>query len=476
MVEESYQNLCIFHILDGLREGLSHFSQTSRAAVVYATQADGPVRVYDPQGLLRGTEPALRKFYLESDAWRQCERAHTDLPSFEQAACERLQLAGLVSHASRSHSIAHQTWFTEHHPDMCNTGPTERWLEHAAWLLSQNFASKNVLYIDTSGNVLQNWTTHAIRNHIVDRRSAAMGMDTRLRVYPILDAILAISKTPEEGHWPRGRIVFIEPQEMQRLNFLATLPEHERPRLEHHKYVRKMLQAVQESSRALVSDGQSIFGVATGMMPPSRIVADFRGWHGFLRLGDEAVCSFADGAFHSTNRKPNLVQVEELLLESDLDEAARDSLFRIVSSVVDSSREQKHGCTLVIDLAEEIADIASMHLETPLNLEQPHLLSLAKSLARIDGALHIGADRKLHGFGCLLDGPAIAGEDRSRGARYNSALRFTAKHPDLVVVVVSSDRPVSVIQGGIALTSTCPMPPAFACVDTPPLLEDWIKG
>jgi len=476
MPDQAYRNLCIFHILDGLREGLSHFSQKSRAAVVYAADKNGPVRVYDPQDLLRGTEPALRKFYLESNTWQTGKTPNGELPVLDQAATDSLHLAGLVNYSSRSKTIFHQTLFTEHHADLCSTGPTERWLEHAAWLLSLNFASKNVLYIDTSGNVLQNWATHAVRNYIVDRRSAAIGMDTKLRIYPILDAILSISKTPEEGLWPRGRIVFVEPAHLNKVNFLARLPEIEAPRLEHIKHVRKILQAVEVSSRALISDGQSIVGIATGIMPGSRIVADFRGTHGFLRLGDELVCSFSDGTFHSTNRKANLVQVEEMLLESKLEENVRDGLFRIVSATVHSSQERKHGSTLVLDLNDPPLTLAGMHLSEPLNLELPHLLSLAQSLAKVDGALHIGADRKLHGFGCLLDGPAIAAEDRSRGARFNSALRFTAQNEKLVVVVVSSDRPVSVIQGGMALTATCQLPPLFACVQTPPLLEDWIKG
>ncbi len=476
MPDQAYRNMCIFHILDGLREGLSHYSQKSRAAVVYAVEKDGPLRVYDPQDLLRGTEPALRKFYIESDAWRSDTARGGELPMFEQAPSERLHLAGLVSHASRSKTIFHQTWFTEHHADLCCTGPTERWLEHAAWLLSQNFASRNVLYIDTSGNVLQNWATHAVRNYIVDRRSDSMGMDTKLRVYPILDAILSISKTPEEGHWPRGRIVFVEPGLMHQVNFLAMLPEHERPRLEHTKHVRKITQAVEYSSRALVSDGQSIVGIATGMMPGSRIVADFQGAHGFLRLDDELICSFSDGNFHSTNRKANLVHIEELLLESKLDDHARSALFRIVSTIVHSSQERKHGCTLVLDLNSPPLSLAGMHLEHPLDLEQSHLLALAQSLAKVDGALHIGSDRALHGFGCLLDGQAIAAEDRSRGARYNSALRFTAQNEHLIVVVVSSDRPVSIIQGGLTLTASCELPPIFACVETPPLLDTWIHG
>jgi hypothetical protein len=45
-------------------------------------------------------------------------------------------LAGLISCGGRSSSVFFQMWFTDHHPDMCSIGPTERWLEHAAWRFS----------------------------------------------------------------------------------------------------------------------------------------------------------------------------------------------------------------------------------------------------------------------------------------------------------------------------------------------------
>jgi len=475
-VDDSYRNLCIFHILDGLRFGLSHFSPASRAALIYAVGPDDPLRVYDPQNLLRGHEPVLQSTYQDAETWRQTAKAIPHVSSSEQSRCDCLDLAGLICHASRSRGMFYQSWFTEHHPCMCSTGPTEHWMEHAAWLMSQCMLSENVPIVETAGNVLQNFALHSIRNFIVDKRNAEIGMDTRLRVYPILDAVLGISKTPEEGIWPRGRLAFVEPNLMDKVRFMARFPEHERPRLEHFKHVRKLLQAAEQSGRSLVSDGQAIVGIAIGRMPGAHILAEFFGAHGFLRLGSETVCSFTDGAFHSSNRKANLVHFEEFLLETGMDFAERNSLFRIVSSIVHNSQEHRHGSTLVLDFRAKPMAIAGQHLEEPMDLEQPHLLSLAQALSKVDGALHIGHDRKLHGFACLLDGQAVWGEDRARGARYNSALRFTSGREDLVVIVVSSDRPVSVIQNGVEISSTCLLPPKYACVETPPLLTDWLIG
>ncbi len=64
-------------------------------------------------------------------------------------------------------------------------------------------------------------------------------------------------------------------------------------------------------------------------------------------------------------------------------------------------------------------------------------------------------------------------EDRSRGARYNSALRFTAEHDNIMVVVVSSDRPVSIIQEGIELSAQCKWEPISSYIAKPVTLEAW---
>jgi len=475
MSKESVQNQCIFHVLDGLREGLSHFPPPSRVALIYALHPDDPIRIYDPQLLLHGHEPKLKELFLDNDIWRDADFGSYRMKKFEVQHEGNLQLAGLISFGGRSRSIAYQMWFTEHHPDMCSTGPAERWLEHAVWLLSQDMANADVPCIGTSGYVLREYATHAVRDYIVDERINLIGWDTHIRVYPALDAVLGISETFEEGVWPRGVLVFVEPSAIDKIRFIARFPMLERPQLKNYKHVRKLLLSVENSARRLISDGKNIIGIAIGNMPRGCIIADFRSGHGFLRLNGDLICSFFDGRFHSSTRKAKLVQVEEALLEWGTDSSEGNILFKIIANIVHNAQEQRYGCTLVIDLNPDPIQISGQHLEQPLDLRQDHLLELAKSLSHVDGALHIGKDLHLHGFACLLDGHAVPGEDRSRGARYNSALRFTNRHDHLIAVVVSADRPVSVIQGGVELTARCEWKPLYGYVATPPLLESYIE-
>lgn len=473
MSSESFANLCIFHIMDGLRDGLSHFSSNSRTALIYAVTPDEPLRIYDPQDLLKEHQPKLKEYYLDSQEWRKGGNHDDNTRLIEVVRSKNLALAGLITCSARSSSIFYQCWFTEQHPDMCSIGPTESWMEYAALLLSQDFATQNILRIDSSGHLLREYSTHAVRDYIVDQRNRIMGWDTQLRVYPILDAVLGISKTREEGAWARGELIFIEPSELDSIHYMAKFPENERPSLKNHKHVRKLLQSVESSNRKLVSDGKCIVGIAAITSTNNSISAQFKGDWGLIYLGTETICSFADAKFSSTNYKPNLVHLEEYLLELDISADIRHNLFQLVIQMISTANHRSHGCTLVLDFNDEPVTIAGQTIEEPLDLREPEIRGLARSLTKLDGAVHICKDLKLHGFACLLDGKAVSGENRARGARFNSALRFTAKYNELIVIVVSADKPVSIIQRGVELTALCEWKQLFSCVSTPPTFENW---
>ena len=477
MKDIAHVNRCIVNTVEGLAAGLSHFSPPSRVALIYALTRNDPLRVYDPQNLLGGHEPRLRELFLDSSLWRK-----NILDSFGKELLAQIKhenyvhpLSGIVSFCGQSRSLFLQMWCTEQHPDICCIGPTERWLEYAARLLSRNVAAKQMLDLGTSDYVLREYAMHAVRDHIVDERNRVLGLDTHLRIFPILDAILDISKTREEGSWPRGKLVFVEPGNLGGIGFVVRFSSMERPELRNAKHTRKMLMAVEDSDRKLISDGRHILGISRDEMPTGSLCVDFMGGYGFLNLDEYPVCSFSDGAFSSTTRRANLVYLEEFLLEHNLYPSTRDKLFAIATKIVQHAGLHKFGCTIVMDLNDPPLPLPGQKLEPPIDLTQYDLLELAQSMAKIDGALHLATDLKLHAFSCLLDGLSVPGENRARGARYNSALRFSHAHPAVVVVVVSADRPVSVIHGGVELAARCEWPPLPYHMASSPTLAEWIE-
>jgi len=63
------------------------------------------------------------------------------------------------------------------------------------------------------------------------------------------------------------------------------------------------------------------------------------------------------------------------------------------------------------------------------------------AFSAMDGAILMDTEGYCHALGVILDGPACNGADSSRGARYNSALRYHAKNEEkkLLLVVLSDD-------------------------------------
>jgi hypothetical protein len=193
-------------------------------------------------------------------------------------------------------------------------------------------------------------------------------------------------------------------------------------------------------------------------------------------LGTEKIASFFDGSFHSTTREAKMVELEELLLDSDLDTEKSTLLFQLVSHLVHSAGAGRYGCTLVIDLNDPPASLSGHVLDPSLTLLDPKNLRLACSLLKIDGAIHITSDLCIHGFGCLLDGKSISWENMARGARYNSALRFSADHTRVIVVVVSADRPVSIIYNGIEINAFSHWRPVYQYTPEPVDMKKYLNG
>ncbi len=94
----SFIRRCVSDILNGLSDGLTHFSGTSRAAVIFAMEPDSPLLICDPQNLLKGHEPIFNTLYLENQKWRMNANVQRDRKKFTDIIpVKDLGLAGLLS-------------------------------------------------------------------------------------------------------------------------------------------------------------------------------------------------------------------------------------------------------------------------------------------------------------------------------------------------------------------------------------------
>jgi len=120
---------------------------------------------------------------------------------------------------------------------------------------------------------------------------------------------------------------------------------------------------------------------------------------------------------------------------AEMGEAEADTLWGLTLEASQAS----HGTMLVV---HRRADEEAARLVPQAQQVRPQLLdtSVLAAVTNIDGAVLIDTRGTCHAVGAILDGHAIGTGDASRGARFNSAVRYHAAHQgDSMVIIVSED-------------------------------------
>jgi hypothetical protein len=130
-----------------------------------------------------------------------------------------------------------------------------------------------------------------------------------------------------------------------------------------------------------------------------------------------------------------------------------DALWNIVSTAAN----QRHGTMIVISSAaakeaERLAEQSTV-LKEPVKLADELLDETLLMLTSIDGALLVDPTGVCYAAGVILDGTAIKGKGTSsRGARYNSAIRYVygaktdVNKGECLAVVVSKDSTINLVR------------------------------
>jgi hypothetical protein len=114
-------------------------------------------------------------------------------------------------------------------------------------------------------------------------------------------------------------------------------------------------------------------------------------------------------------------------------------------SLAEGAAKQEHGTMLVVhrDAENEAARLEPQALRiAPAALSEEVL----RAVTNIDGAVLVSPDGRCHAVGVILDGRATGTGDPARGARYNSAVRYSeAANGDCLVIIVSEDGMINLL-------------------------------
>ena len=123
--------------------------------------------------------------------------------------------------------------------------------------------------------------------------------------------------------------------------------------------------------------------------------------------------------------------------------------------IIEAGRKQEHGTILVIfgnDENQIIGETKRLVTESSGNrLEKPKILSKKRILqiTAIDGAVIMDIQRRIYGYGFILDGSAKISGDNSRGSRYNNTRKYIASQTQkdyktkALAIIISEDRMIN---------------------------------
>lgn len=155
-------------------------------------------------------------------------------------------------------------------------------------------------------------------------------------------------------------------------------------------------------------------------------------------LGDEG---YKPDSFNKIMRHQFLEQEEVVDLKG----------ISLLQDIVSIATEQKHGTMVVItEYKTAVSELKKLKkqstLVTPTLIDAKYI----RYITSIDGAIYFDINGYCHAIGVILDGKAAEDiGDSSRGARYNSALRYMHKLKEsskkCVIVIISEDGMVNII-------------------------------
>ncbi|MYD89334.1 MAG: hypothetical protein F4Y08_03195 [Caldilineaceae bacterium SB0662_bin_9] len=286
------------------------------------------------------------------------------------------------------------------------------------------------------------------------RRAAASFMytpgivigDKMFFAFDLFEQINLMSSLMYEGTRGTGRLLLAQPDSVavnMSLRFATPVPFRE------PGWARKVLELA-TGSTALIADCAKIFGlgdVATDHNPGESqdvfVIEFLDHYHWRLLCGDKTLLISEYG-------RPSLPQAvlsRVLLLDTyqRLFPTANMEDFECFWELCQAAVEQHHGSMLVVteDAECEAARLQSQGTQIESKKLTP---TLYRQVSGIDGAVIVDPYSNCYAIGVILDGLAHPACTPSRGARYNSGIRYVhAADAQCLAVVVSADQTVNVI-------------------------------
>jgi len=257
--------------------------------------------------------------------------------------------------------------------------------------------------------------------------------------YDLFDICNYISSLKYEGNFSFGKMVICKEDHPNISNLIKlTIPVQ----LRDFRKVRKLLEVASEEFM-LHTDGNKILGFAElrGKYEPADenlFIVNFIDAQKWELIHDTETMMIVE---YTIPRLPS-PRIERSRFDSMIKRKfpnIQPNAVNLLWDIVNSAAEQKHGSLVIISKNAKSEAERLKNQSIPLD---PIVLKkkIIKLLTSIDGALLFDTFGVCHAIGVILDGMASTNGSSSRGARYNSAIRYIdGNQEDAVAIIISED-------------------------------------
>ncbi len=262
----------------------------------------------------------------------------------------------------------------------------------------------------------------------------------------LFDDICNVSELKYEGEKIDGKVIFTP--SIHYVNLIFEFDDD--VGISDHKYFRKVAELTTSTTYVddmyLISDGKHLIGLG-------KLKNEFKDKILIVKLNNFSHWTLThylnnqeNPIFHIKNRTPvfSKEKFNEWELIYKLVKLKSLKKNNLMKRIILKSIEQTHGTILVFsNKAEEEAlrlNKFGINIKSKFVKEEEML-----SITSIDGAVLLDFDCKVHSIGIILDGVSDEDGDRSRGARYNSSIKYISSQKKmyddlkLLIVVISED-------------------------------------
>lgn len=277
----------------------------------------------------------------------------------------------------------------------------------------------------------------ANRNYDEIYRLAVTNMDTLF--YEHMSDFNEISLLKYEGKCNKGVIIYSD--EKDDVIWNISLKFDNTIKLNEYKKIRKLLEVSSDTNALLLNKDFEAFAfgsIKSGQDNYEITFIEELSWKVKKNEKDYIELVKLQPVLPSKDRKDKEIIQELNKVFIDNSNVNREKLLNIIKKV----KQQKKGTILVIseNAEEESIRLNSCGIKVNATEIEDKIVSLVTS---IDGALLIDNKGLCYSIGVILDGDEVGEGDSSRGARYNSALRYFRRQQQqnkkCLIVVVSED-------------------------------------